>query len=274
MKSLYLLTTTALLFFSTTVTAQMEARNGFEEGYRAIQFGIGNNFTLTRFDGSSLSFLKYTSESKAQFIRLTLNGEIAFFDSDTYNSSTEQDYDDGDLDRTQANTDDRNRTDQDFDLDLKLKMGTQNYITTQSDILPFVSKSLFLGSRLGVANQDENRTAGRTDSQNDFLINNQEVVSTMDNIGTNWEPYLGLGLGFGVDYFIAKNISINAQSGFELEYALSFSKSDREYTTEIHTDNSTPVLVSENSGTSGSKITRHSLTFRNMGVLFGIRTYF
>lgn len=46
---------------------KMVARDGFKEGYRAVQFGIGNNFTLTNFGNASLNFMRFDSEKKSPF---------------------------------------------------------------------------------------------------------------------------------------------------------------------------------------------------------------
>ena len=247
MKFLYSLNTSFLVLFSLSISVfsqeKMIARDGFKEGYRAIQFGIGSNFRLTNFSDANFSFLRFKSASKTYFLRGYLETH--------YSNSEDERNDSSPFPSTNIDSRTLNRSinNESFITELKVYLGSINYINTNSDILPFVSKSIFMGSLLNTGNS-----------------NTQEELDR-ENEGLNFRPSLGLNLGFGVDYFIAKNISINAQSGIELSYLYNWNKNEDNFNETINGE-FTRIQKNDRSTTS------HDFILQTTGVLFGLTAYF
>ena len=253
MKSPLLLLSSLAIFLclAQPIQAQMEARNGFEEGFKAIQFGIGNNFRLTTFDGSSLSLMKYTSDSEATFFRFSFNTQYRKIKDEADQSLTRPE------DETQTSENELSHNS--FDNSFSLTMGKQNYIKTESDVLPFITKKVFIGTTIST----DNRSDSNDNNEGNTSINS----SMLDRKDISFRPFLGLGMGIGVDYFIAKNINLNAQTGLQFQYLLDYNSSDQ----DIELTNTLDLVTYRN---SSGKRTTHTFNLQSTGVLFGISAFF
>ena len=253
MKSPLLLVASLAIFLclAQSIQAQMEARNGFEEGFKAIQFGIGDNFRVTSFDGSSLSLMKFTSENEAKFFRFTFNTQFEIV-KDEADQSLDRPNDD-----TQTSENENSQTK--FGNSFSFTVGKQNYISTESDVLPFISRKVFIGTSISTDSRSN-------DSENYDGVNNSNS-SKADSDDFLLRPFLGAGVGIGVDYFIAKNLSLSAQTGLQFRYTL-YHRSTDQNTEQTNTMDLVTYRKSTNDRTT------HTFSLQSTGVLFGISAYF
>lgn len=254
MRSTYLLFLFFLIGTITPALAQekMVARDGFKEGYRAVQFGIGNNFRLTQFDDTHFSYLRFKSDNKALFIR----GNFNFNYSDNSNEvETESDFE-NDLNDDISYKDENSSTG--ISGSAKVYLGSTSYHETKSDVLPYFSKSLFFGITL--AKYKEDRSASEIEPT-------PEVDQERDSKNIRIVPLIGATASFGVEYFISKNISLLAQSGFEINYS---------YLNENYTLNDKDFSDGEvfRHVTRDSKNNLHRWNLNSTGVIFGLTAYF
>ncbi len=240
MKSLFSLSVLFILLFTQSALAQekMVARDGFQEGFKAVQFGIGNNFNLTNFDGSQISFLTFKSNTKARLFRLSF--------STIYNQNER------DLIIQEEETDIRYEENDAFDTRFRLNIGNQIYKNTNSDIHPYLTKSLIVGMNIRHSNDSRIRQISAQNISDEFF--NEEKV---------FSPVLGGSIGFGFDYFIAKNISLTAFSSLELEY--NYSSYEIDNVTD-NTNNTERVFFQDSKN--------HTLRLGLSNVVFGLTAYF
>lgn len=176
MKTFGLLASIALLTLlpiSSQVNAQMIARDVFEEGMKALQFGIGENFLLDNYLNSTVSFRKYDSDKSARFVNLTFDFRASRLKPDL---ELERNID------SLANQ-------------LVLGLGKMRYLQTSSDVRPFVSRELLLGYFWQVDRE-------RIDSE--FTDDTWEKKLAMRGFTA------GVAAGIGAEWFPAKNISVFA----------------------------------------------------------------
>lgn len=251
---LHLFTLLLVLFFLTnTIFSQekMVTKDGFRQGYRAIQFGIGSNFRLTNFGDTGLSLLRFKSDSKANFIRGYFNINYSDVEDKRKDNSTRPEQNPSTQTRIGSNQREL------FDTELRVYLGSLNYLNTNSDILPFISKSLFLGTIFNSRN-----TEAPEEIENTLI-----EESMYKNSALTIQPTLGFNLGFGVDYFVANNISLNAQTGFEFTYIYNYNDQNNNLNQSV---NGEIVRIQ----ISDLNVNSHNFTLRTTGVLFGLTAYF
>jgi hypothetical protein len=240
--------------FSQISKAQdkMIARDGFEEGYKAVQFGIGNNFRLTNFGDANFSFVKFTSSEKAVFIRGSISNQFAY---ENYESDSAVE-----LPNSNTTTSEDSRSTRGIGSDFKVYLGKINYLKTESDVLPFFSRSLFLGARINSSSNDRNTTAEDSGSGNTNDFDN-------DDSAFEFSPMIGSNLGFGVEYFVAKNISLHAQTTLQFSYR--FRISNNENTREsVQNGTLTETRIMDRNRNN------HVFSVGTGGILFGLSAYF
>jgi len=253
LRKLFLLN--ALLLFSIqTLFAQekMVARDGFKKGYRAIQFGIGDNFRLTQFGDATFSFVKFRSETKANYLRGYFFSTFFSREDDAKSTittigATPED----DISFNQFAQENLNST-------FRLYGGVLSYLESDSDILPHFSYGGYVGFSYNSSTSD---IVQGTDGTAQF------IDTIVDDNATGYFPELGLNTSFGVEYFISKNISLLAQTGLELSY--SYINNDFDEVDERYVDNQLFRIINQQVGAK-----RHTVSLNTSGVIFGISAYF
>lgn len=255
MKSTYLLFLVFLIGTITPALAQekMVARDGFKEGYRAVQFGIGNNFTLTNFGNASLNFMRFDSEKKARFIRGYLVNSISSSNEDSdFNGFVYED--EVVIDTLFSKSEEEGKN---YDTELRIYLGIINYLPSNSDILPFFSQSIYAGNRF----RSSPRSITKTNEPD------SDPYETIDYNTKNFSPSIGYTARFGVDYFIAKNISVNAQFGGTLFYRFTLEK--YEFASDLKQSDQ---IEYEHLRDRTKK--KHDVSLQSAGILFGLTAYF
>ncbi len=254
MKIYRALSAAAIMFIvgASTLFAQekMEARDGFEKGFRAVQFGIGSNFTLTSFGDASFSFVKFRNDKKANYIRGFFINQLRVRSDESENTQTVQD--------VVADRDFYEYDEELYTNNFRIYTGTLSYMETNSDVLPFLS----YGGFVGLIFNERNSTI--EDGTN---LNTRIIEDVVRDSRTNFAPELGANLAFGVEYFISKNISLVAQTGVELSYT--FTNDTVDDKNEQYQNNQPFSLIRQKFETK-----RHTVFFNNTGVLFGLSAYF
>lgn len=255
MKSLFTLAFLFVFLLPKSISAQEKliARNGFQEGFRAVQFGIGSNFRLTNFDDSHFSYLKFRSENNAFYLRGSFNIEYQS-QNNAFTYSNE-------FPENESN-DRENFRDQDgdsFTSNLKVSLGRLKYLNTESDLLPYLSYGGIIGVGLNSSNSTLNEgTAGSYLQQIDNASENNQLIVT---------PIIGISSGFGVEFFVSKNISIFTNSGFELIYYYNSREDKSSYDRFDEGD-----LIQF--GSNKQLYKNHIFSLRSTGVLIGLTAYF
>lgn len=241
--------------FSQISKAQdkMIARDGFEEGYKAVQFGIGNNFRLTNLGDAHFSFVKFKSSEEAVFIKGSISNQLTFG-----NSESDSDVEFPVTNTTTTSEDSRNSSG--TGSDLKVYLGRINYLKTESDVLPFFSKSLVLGARINSSSNERDTAIENSGSGNTEDVN-------YDDSNFEFSPLIGANVGFGVEYFVAKNISLHAQTTLEFNYRLRISN-DEDTREREQNGTITEIRIMDRNQNN------HAFTLGTGGILFGLSAYF
>lgn len=252
MKSLFSLAFLLVILFSQSITAQekMVARDGFQEGFKAMQFGIGDNFRLTSFGGTHFSFVRFESDNKSTFVRAYLN--LNYFKEENEQESENEFPMDSQLNSQFIDE----NTSNEFNGDIRVYLGNTSYIETKSDVLPYFSKSIFIGT--GINSSTDENSANELDTPTDRRETNR----------SRFVPQLGAAASFGIEFFIAKNISLLAQSGLEFRYAYINDESDFS-NQNFNTDGE---IFRINKQSTNNK--NHYLNLNSTGVIFGLTAYF
>lgn len=231
----------------------MIARDGFEEGFKAVQFGIGNNFRLTNFGDAHFSFVKFKSSEEAVFIKGSISNQLTFG-----NNESDSDVEFPVTNTTATSEDTRNSSG--IGSDLKVYLGRINYLETESDVLPFFSRSLVLGARINSSNDERSTTRENSGSGNTDDFN-------YDDSNFEFSPIIGANVGFGVEYFVAKNISLHAQTTLEFNYRFWITNNENIRETEQN-GTITEIRIIDRSQNN------HAFTLGTGGILFGLSAYF
>jgi hypothetical protein len=182
--------------------------------------------------------LKFKSPTKARFYRFSFS---------TFYNKTERDQT-----IEQESQEIRFEEDDTYDARLRLNIGNQVYVESNSDILPYITKSLIVGMNIRYTNDESLRQISTLNTSDDF--------STEVN---GFTPVIGGSLGLGFDYFIAKNISITAYTSLDLEYSYYINETDN--------------LVTSTSGPDRliyDEVNSHTFSLGLSNVVFGLTAYF
>jgi opacity protein-like surface antigen len=229
--------TTALLLlaaFSLPAASQTTDSHSLTEDSRALQFQISSNFTLSPFQGATLSYKHHLQPSSALRIGL----DLSF--NDEGSDGAQQNFNNDTLSSTDNTTLDQSS--------FVIRLNTQAiwYSETSSEISFFYGTGPFLGySRY---RQNDERIFSP--------VGSSQSKSSSEGKGTTWS--VGLTGLAGVEWFVSQSISLHGEYGLSLGYF--WSKGESTFSTT--------------GNRSSSEGTTTSRQLSSNGVRFGLSVYF
>jgi len=216
--------------------AQPSDNNPLTEQSRALQFQISSNFTLSSFQGATLSYKHHLAPSQALRIGfdLSLNDASSDWTQNAFNNDT-------------LTISDNSKRDQ---ANYTIRLNTQAiwYSESSLGISFFYGTGPFLSfSRL---TQKEERVLSP--------VSFPQSKSTSEGSATTWS--LGLTGLAGVEWFVSQSISLHAEYGVSLGYSWIRNESKTDLSTQ-----------GSRSATEGSA---NSWQLSGNGVRFGLSVYF
>jgi opacity protein-like surface antigen len=214
-----------LMIFLCTVFASGQdttsrRKNSLEEGAWAVQFGIGSNFTITTFAGSTIALKHFCSSSQAYRLSATVNGSTDSRDGVTPLVADSM--------RIITTTDGNSES-------LSLQFNMLFYPLTSSDV------NFYWGIGPSGTYSHSNST-----SETRFVTSSQDTVySRQSDTRNTWG--IGASVVVGVEWFATKSISLNAEYTGTLNYTHSSSSSEGEIPSRPASE-STSKSFSVNSG--------------------------
>jgi len=198
MKKFIVLMVLLLILFTTLSAESRDSTNIFiKDNSKCLQFSIGSNFQLSSFQGSTISFKKHISESRAYRLGFTTSGNI-----EDRNEFTN--YDTDSLDYRQI-------TDID-NLGIKITGQYLKYIPYEHSYFYYGCGPKIMFSQGYRKIQYEDYSSGSWELQGD--------------ISKSYYKSIQFGLVFiaGIEIFISKSISIHSEYSQEMLYQYFWSK--------------------------------------------------
>jgi len=239
MKTLHLSVVFLLCLSQAAAQEQIVAKrtNSLLPNAWALQFQIASNFTLSSFQGASISWKWHTSHNKGIRIGITLNGSVDDVAKNTVNST-------GGVPQPGQLT-----TQQGDSQDVAIHLQYLYYPLSSTSV------TFFLGFGPVVSYSKYN-----SDASTELSRGNGAKVSTTEDR----EIWAGGGSALlGCEWFASKRISLHAEYGLELRYL----NGKETYTFTTVEVNGTEVATRETA-------TRRSWVFNPKLVRFGISVYF
>lgn len=190
-----------ILIFIATVCSNAQttvAREGLQPGLRALQFGINTRFQPEPLYGGLISYKKMKSATRGVYTGVSYG-----FSANNVESSSENLSDD-DFSQFPKRQEDDERA----EFSVRLERGRIRYFQSKTDVLPFVTMGFYTGL-------DLNDRAGQLTEQTVYTYSDGYVLQTV-RTNTNKldsrrvQLRAGWSGGAGVQYFIARNISLQA----------------------------------------------------------------
>ncbi len=208
----------------------------FTENSQALQFSIGDNFTLHSFQGATISYKHHLQPLTA--LRVGLSVSVGGSSSETTMSNSSADAQTNGVNSTQDLT------------NIQIQLGAQKiwYVQNPTAVLFY-----FGGGPFGIVNHN---STNRVDMQNPS--GSSVLESTTEQSSTGWS--VGIAGLAGVECFAAKSISLHAEYGVNFAYSRTKSESTQKYVSP--------------SSTTKSDATINSWQFSSPGVTFGLSVYF
>jgi hypothetical protein len=216
--------------------------NALHEGAWALQFGIGGNFTLTAFQGTSIAAKYHLSESNAVRAGVSLNANLR--DNGSDGVSKVEGGGSGQINSLNARS-------------VSATLSFQYlWYAAPTGVVHF-----YVGAGPVISFSRETQ-----DTDDTFISTGASLSSRREQRAwrrTSWG--LGAGGAVGVEWFPARWASLRAEYGDEIKYEWGRSTTDQQSTTSA--PGSTP-------SSSANSETSKAWLFNTLGVTFGLNIYF
>ena len=234
---------------SSSVLAQSPPTDStsLRQGAWALQFGVGSNFTLTTFQGSTLAIKYHLSEANALRIAITLNG--SFTDGTELQTGVSD---------TANNTASGDNSSHSGSIAIFLQY---LWYMNPRDVVHFYTG---VGPSISYSHSQDQRSQNALTSQQEFYSSGY-YWSHVNSTTTSNQWALGLRGIAGVEWFPIKWFSFRAEYSEGIQYQWTSSKSAAQgltYTTPVSS-----ITVSDNVSSKGWVIS-------SLGVSFGVSVYF
>jgi hypothetical protein len=222
--------------------------NSLKSGAYALQFGVGSNFTLTSFQGSTIALQYHLSESNAIRAGVTFNGNFSD-GTDLFNQVT------GDTGHTTASGDNSSHS-------ASISFTVQ-YLWYQNALAP-VHFYVGIGPSVSYSYNDQ-RNAQASTPQTPYFYSFGNDWTRLNYTNTTNQWALGVRGMVGVEWFPARWFSLHADYGEAIQYHWNSNKTTADGILSSSTGANT--TITDKGSSKGWAIS-------SIGVSFGASVYF
>jgi opacity protein-like surface antigen len=213
---------------------EKDSTHSLYAGSWSLQFGVSGNFTLSSFNGGTISGKYHLSDNSAIRTGVTINGQM---------DKTEEE----NLQKIDGNSNEENSSTPGENLNMSLNTAYLYYPTSTNNFKYFIGSGL-VGTWRKYRNEEDIKN-----------FHGDTLYSTSTFLRDDNTFEIGLQGLIGIEYFISSNISLHAEYASTLSYFITKNKYNRE--SFFPTDPGHKVNDNREIKTKGWKFTPSSVRF-------------